>query len=165
MLKVYSTAASSGIRLSWCRSSHIARSYHLYGNCARATLSKSASSPAATEINNALPSSTLASLPQLQQQIGELSQDRTVSPAPPLTFVVSGPSGVGKDAVIKQLQQTRPELHFVVTATSRSMRPEEVDGIDYIFVTKEKFESWIKADQLLEHALVYGGCNYAQTHA
>ncbi|DBB17704.1 TPA: hypothetical protein ACH3X3_002743 [Trebouxia sp. C0006] len=79
-----------------------------------------------------------------------------VSSAPPLTFVISGPSGVGKDAVIKQLQQTRPELHFVVTATSRAMRPKEVDGVDYIFVTKEKFESWIKADELLEHALVYG---------
>ncbi len=44
-----------------------------------------------------------------------------VSSAPPLTFVISGPSGVGKDAVIKQLQQTRPELHFVVTATSRQV--------------------------------------------
>lgn len=40
--------------------------------------------------------------------------------------------------------------------TCRAMRPNEVDGIDYIFVTKEKFESWIKADELLEHALVYG---------
>lgn len=36
------------------------------------------------------------------------------------------------------------------------MRPREEDGIDYIFVTKEKFESWIKDDELLEHALVYG---------
>ena len=40
--------------------------------------------------------------------------------------------------------------------TCRAMRPKEVDGVDYIFVTKEKFESWIKADELLEHALVYG---------
>ena len=78
MLKVYSTAASSGIRLSWGRSSLIARKHHLYVNFARATLSESASSPAATESTKALPSSTLASLSQLQQQIGELSQDRTV---------------------------------------------------------------------------------------
>jgi len=78
MLKAYSTAASSGIRLSWCRSSLIARKHHFYVNFARATLSESASSPAAIEDTNALPSSNLASLPQLQQQIGELSQDRTV---------------------------------------------------------------------------------------
>lgn len=45
-----------------------------------------------------------------------------VSPAPPLVFVISGPSGVGKDAVIKQLQLTRPKLHFVVTATSRKVQ-------------------------------------------
>ena len=36
------------------------------------------------------------------------------------------------------------------------MRPSEVDGVDYIFTSKEKFESWIRDDQLLEHALVYG---------
>ena len=45
-----------------------------------------------------------------------------VAPAPPLVFVISGPSGVGKDAVIKQLQHARPNLHFVVTATSRQVK-------------------------------------------
>lgn len=101
-------------------------------------------------------SSSLDSLAQLQAQIGELSTSATVPPAPPMVIIISGPSGVGKDAVIKALQHARPSLHFVVTATSRPMRPKEEDGIDYIFVSKEKFESWIKDDKLLEHALVYG---------
>ncbi len=77
-------------------------------------------------------------------------------PAPALPIIISGPSGVGKDAVIKQLQRKRPDIHFVVTATSRAMRPGERDGVDYFFVTKEQFERWIAEDRLLEHAVVYG---------
>uniref|UniRef100_A0A7S1X685 guanylate kinase n=1 Tax=Tetraselmis chuii TaxID=63592 RepID=A0A7S1X685_9CHLO len=74
----------------------------------------------------------------------------------PVVAVISGPSGVGKDAAIRALQAQRPDIHFVVTATSRAMRPGEVDGVDYIFVSKEKFEQWIANDEMLEHALVYG---------
>lgn len=44
-----------------------------------------------------------------------------VPPAPPMVIIISGPSGVGKDAVIKALQHARPTLHFVVTATSRQV--------------------------------------------
>jgi len=63
---------------------------------------------------------------------------------------------VGKDAVIRRLQEKRPDLHFVVTATSRPMRPGEKDGVDYFFVSKEEFETWIEQGKLLEHAVVYG---------
>ena len=73
-----------------------------------------------------------------------------------LVLVISGPSGVGKDAVIRRLQEKRPDIHFVVTATSREMRPGEQDGVDYYFVSKEQFEEWIVEDRLLEHAVVYG---------
>lgn len=79
-----------------------------------------------------------------------------VPPEPPLAIVISGPSGVGKDAVIRELQRKRPDLHFVVTATSRSMRPGEKNGVDYLFVSKETFEQWIECGALLEHAIVYG---------
>ncbi|KAF6261417.1 P-loop containing nucleoside triphosphate hydrolase protein [Scenedesmus sp. NREL 46B-D3] len=79
-----------------------------------------------------------------------------VPPPQPRVVVVSGPSGVGKDAVIKRLQELRPDLYFVVTATSRAMRPGEVEGRDYFFVSKATFESWMHSGQLLEHALVYG---------
>lgn len=84
------------------------------------------------------------------------STDPILPPAPALPIIISGPSGVGKDAVIKQLQRKRPDIHFVVTATSRAMRPSERDGVDYFFVTKEQFERWIAQDRLLEHAVVYG---------
>lgn len=74
----------------------------------------------------------------------------------PLIIVISGPSGVGKDAVIKRLREVRENIHFVVTATSREMRPGEIDGKDYYFVTKEEFLSMVEKNELLEHALVYG---------
>ncbi|CAA6657009.1 unnamed protein product [Spirodela intermedia] len=47
-------------------------------------------------------------------------------------------------------------MHFVVTATSREKRPDEVHGKDYYFVTKEEFLSMVERDELLEYALVYG---------
>lgn len=56
----------------------------------------------------------------------------------------------------QRLRERRKDLHFVVTATSRPMRPMEVEGVDYFFVTKEEFEEMIKNNELLEHALVYG---------
>lgn len=87
---------------------------------------------------------------------GPLSSTPSAPPPPPLVAVVSGPSGVGKDAVIRRLQEKRPDLHFVVTATSRPRRPGEVHGVDYFFVSREEFEAWIAGGQLLEHAVVYG---------
>lgn len=74
----------------------------------------------------------------------------------PLVLVISGPSGVGKDAVINRLKEVRDEIHFVVTATTRAKRPGEVDGKDYFFLTKQQFESMIQNNELLEHAVVYG---------
>lgn len=73
----------------------------------------------------------------------------------PLLVVISGPSGVGKDAVVKALMTRGRPMHFVVTATSREKRESEVDGVDYIFVTKERFEEMIAQDELIEYALVY----------
>ncbi|MDH5606367.1 MAG: guanylate kinase [Anaerolineae bacterium] len=74
----------------------------------------------------------------------------------PLLIVISGPSGVGKDSVVQSLKQRNQFLHFVITATSRAPRPEEVDGVDYFFVSNEEFQQMIKDDELLEHAVVYG---------
>ncbi len=74
----------------------------------------------------------------------------------PLLVVISGPSGVGKDAVLKCMQKRPQPFHFVVTATSRPPREGEVDGVDYFFVSKEKFEDMVAHDELIEHALVYG---------
>lgn len=57
---------------------------------------------------------------------------------------------------MQKLQEQRNSLHFVVTATTRPQRPGEVEGHDYFFVSKEKFQSMIDGGELLEHAVVYG---------
>lgn len=73
-----------------------------------------------------------------------------------LLIVISGPSGVGKDSVLKQLKNRDQSFHFVVTVTNREPRLNEIDGMDYIFVSHEEFHRMIDAGELLEHALVYG---------
>jgi guanylate kinase len=73
----------------------------------------------------------------------------------PLLIIISGPSGVGKDAIVRTLQRRENSLHFVVTATSRPMREGEVDGVDYIFVSEQQFKDMIAQNELLEYALVY----------
>ncbi|XP_031476216.1 guanylate kinase 2, chloroplastic/mitochondrial isoform X2 [Nymphaea colorata] len=93
----------------------------------------------------------------LESALGScFSSEPLAPPTNPLIVVISGPSGVGKDALIKRLQEVREGIHFVITATSRPKRPGEVDGKDYFFVTKEQFLSMVNNDELLEYALVYG---------
>jgi len=73
----------------------------------------------------------------------------------PLLIVISGPSGVGKDSVLKELKASQLPLKFVVTATTRPPRPEEVNGIDYFFLSMEEFQAMIDKQELLEYSLVY----------
>ncbi len=75
---------------------------------------------------------------------------------PPLLVIISGPSGVGKDSVLKRMRELNYPFHFVVTATTRPQRPGEVHGVDYYFLDKAEFEKLIAADELFEYALVYG---------
>lgn len=96
-------------------------------------------------------------LRSLEASLGHAFDSNPVCPPPnPLIIVISGPSGVGKDALIKKLRESRDSLHFVVTATSRPMRPGEENGKDYYFVSKEEFLTMIDKNELLEYALVYG---------
>lgn len=82
----------------------------------------------------------------------------------PLLVVLSGPSGVGKDAVLNELKKTEMlhrlegdvRWHFMVTATTRPQRHNEVNGVDYHFVTRQQFEDMIQNDEFLEWASVYG---------
>lgn len=74
----------------------------------------------------------------------------------PLLVVISGPSGVGKDAVLERMKAQDVPYHFAVTATARPKRENEVDGVDYIFVERDEFEDMIANDELLEWAEVYG---------
>jgi guanylate kinase len=74
----------------------------------------------------------------------------------PLLIVISGPSGVGKDTVIDRMKERGLPFDFVVTATTRPRRPNEVHGRDYIFVSKEEFARMIEQNELIEYAIVYG---------
>mgnify|MGYP000936052428 FL=1 len=76
-------------------------------------------------------------------------------PTNPLLIVISGPSGIGKDAVVGLLRKTNTDTHFVITMNSRPPRPDEVEGRDYLFVTREEFEEKIANDELIEYARVY----------
>jgi guanylate kinase len=73
----------------------------------------------------------------------------------PLLIVISGPSGVGKDTVVQRMKALALPFHFVITATTRPIRSDEVDGVDYFFVSPDEFNEMIKQDELLEHAVVY----------
>ena len=74
----------------------------------------------------------------------------------PILVIISGPSGVGKDTVARRLIKRRPqEFYFVVTATTREPRDDEVEGYDYFFVSNDEFARMIEEDELLEYAVVY----------
>ncbi len=73
----------------------------------------------------------------------------------PLLIVISGPSGVGKDTVLQRMIERDLPFHFVVTATTRPRRSNEVHGQDYFFLSKEEFAHMIDEDELLEYAIVY----------
>ncbi|NIS80546.1 MAG: guanylate kinase [Anaerolineales bacterium] len=74
---------------------------------------------------------------------------------PPLLIVISGPSGVGKDTVIQRMKELGLPFHFVVTATTRPQRDDEVDGVDYFFLTHDEFAEMIEQEEMLEYAIVY----------
>ena len=71
-------------------------------------------------------------------------------------IVISGPSGTGKGTVISELLKMCPELDFSVSVTTRKPRPNEVDGIEYKFISYEYFQEMIKNNEFLEHARYVG---------
>lgn len=73
-----------------------------------------------------------------------------------LLILISGPSGVGKDAVVTQMRQLGLPFFYTVTTTTRSQRPQEKNGTDYEFVTKQAFKRMVQRNEFLEWALVYG---------
>ena len=75
---------------------------------------------------------------------------------PPLLVVISGPSGVGKDAALAELKKLDRPWYFAVTATTRPQRAGEQDGVDYIFLDDDTFLKMKDRDEFLECAQVYG---------
>ncbi len=76
-------------------------------------------------------------------------------------FIISGPSGSGKDTVLKKIFECCPNIAFSISSITRSMRPGEVEGEKYNFISRERFEEMIVNDELLEHNVFVG--NYYGT--
>jgi guanylate kinase len=91
------------------------------------------------------------------QQESERRNPQMPSPSSsvPILLVISGPSGVGKDAVIAGLRQALPSAFFATTVTTRPPRPGERDGIDYRFLSEEQYDRLIEEGGFLERASVY----------
>ena len=79
----------------------------------------------------------------------------------PLFIVLSAPSGCGKSTLIDMLLQEYPDLEYSISCTTRKPRGEEEDGLDYHFLTVERFRELLAEDAFLEHAEVHG--NYYGT--
>jgi guanylate kinase len=79
--------------------------------------------------------------------------------------VLSGPSAVGKSTVVRRLRELVPDLYFSVSATTRVPRPGEADGVDYRFVTPERFQQLIDDGAMLEWADIHGGLHRSGTLA
>jgi guanylate kinase len=80
-------------------------------------------------------------------------------------IVLSGPSAVGKSTVVRCLRKRVPNMHFSVSATTRAPRPDEVDGVDYHFVSRARFQQLIDEGALLEWAEIHGGLHRSGTLA
>jgi guanylate kinase len=74
----------------------------------------------------------------------------------PLLIVLSGPSGVGKDAVLARMKKSGRPFHYVITATTRPKRAREKNGVNYHFLSRKEFQQMIDKHQFLEWATVYG---------
>jgi len=72
-----------------------------------------------------------------------------------LMLVLSSPSGAGKTTLSRKLLASDPNITLSVSATTRLMRPTEVEGKDYFFISPAEFETWVKQDAFLEHAVVF----------
>ena len=73
-----------------------------------------------------------------------------------LMLVVSSPSGAGKSTLARRVLQTDPQISMSVSVTTRPKRANEVEGKDYIFVSRERFEEMVRENAFLEHATVFG---------
>ena len=70
-------------------------------------------------------------------------------------YIVSAPSGAGKTSLVKALLEAEPRVRVSVSHTTRAMRPGEVDGVNYHFVSREQFTAMLEQDAFLEHAQVF----------
>jgi guanylate kinase len=74
----------------------------------------------------------------------------------PLVIIISGPSGVGKDAILNRMKERNYPFEFIITATTRSRRANEKHQVDYHFISLQEFQNLLNNDGFLEWANVYG---------
>ena len=72
------------------------------------------------------------------------------------TFIISGPSGVGKSTVLRELLRDRDDLYFSISATTRTPREGEINGVHYHFINVDRFREMIQEDEFLEYAEYVG---------
>lgn len=77
-----------------------------------------------------------------------------------MLLVISAPSGAGKTTIVKKILENNPDLKFSVSATTRPMRANEIDGKDYCFLSKEEFEKKIENNELIEYEKLYNNNYY-----
>jgi guanylate kinase len=75
---------------------------------------------------------------------------------PGTLYIVSAPSGAGKTSLVKALIESSAQVRVSVSHTTRAMRPGEVDGVNYHFVSREQFDLMLQRNEFLEHAEVFG---------
>lgn len=92
----------------------------------------------------------------MKEESGPLEVLRPYLTPHPLLVVLSGPSGVGKDAVLNRMKEMGYPYHFTVTATTRPRRSSETDGVEYLFLSQAQYDRMVKQGEFLEWARVYG---------
>jgi guanylate kinase len=83
-------------------------------------------------------------------------QEAVMSATTGTLYIVSAPSGAGKTSLVKALVDAQPQVRVSVSHTTRAMRPGEVDGVNYHFVSREEFLARLERNEFLEHAEVFG---------
>jgi guanylate kinase len=73
----------------------------------------------------------------------------------PFLIIISSPSGAGKSTLCKMITKNDPQIKLSISATTRKQRPGEIDGKDYFFISKEKYNQMIDDEQFLEHAHIF----------
>lgn len=101
---------------------------------------------------------TIAALDRLIESEGPVPEiaEYVTRPAPPVLVVLTGPSGVGKDVTLQRMQALGMPFHYVVTVTTRAVRPGEIDGVHYFFKSREEYRQMLEKHELIENAEVYG---------
>ena len=80
-------------------------------------------------------------------------------------IIISGPSGVGKGTVLREVMKADPKLRFSVSATTRAPRPGEIDGVHYFFISDDKFKEMVENNEFLEYMHVFNLHYYGTTRS